>query len=123
MIDIKEYVENVLLTAVQAVFPSVDKLIYRRYDRPTFRRWDAVYIELTDDNPTSCGKLITLDVTGMDIEGIKRTVTEKLNCSIPKHPIAATEYGHGVCPRCKTLITEKYASHCSWCSQAIDWRK
>lgn len=123
MADIKEYVEKTLKTALQAVFPSVVQLLYERYSEPAFRRWDAVYIELAEDSEHRCGKYITVDVTGLDTEGIKRTVTEKLNCSIPKRPIAATEYGHGVCPRCKTLITEKYASHCSWCSQAIDWRK
>lgn len=36
------------------------------------------------------------------------------------HPIAVTSKGHGVCPRCESLVcTEDH--HCQWCGQALDW--
>lgn len=120
MINIKEYVENVLITAVQAVFPGVERLVYTRYDRPVFRKWDALYIELAPDSGLS-SRVITLDVTGMDIEGIRKTVTDSLNSSVPKRPLAATNGGCAACPRCEQLITNR-SPHCEWCGQAIDWR-
>lgn len=115
MIDTKEYVENVLFTAVQAVFPSVARLVYQKYGPPVLRRWDAVYIE------HHAGNTITLDVTDQSIEEIRQTVTDALSRSAPRRPIAATDGGSGACPKCKQLITNR-SPHCEWCGQAIDWR-
>ncbi len=115
MIDVKEYIENILITAVQAVYPSVTKLAYREYGPPILRRWDAVYIE------HDSGGVITLDVTGLSVEEIRRAVTDALSRSAPKRPIAATDGGCGACPKCKQLITNR-SPHCEWCGQTIDWR-
>lgn len=121
MIDTKEYVETVLFTAVKAMYPSVERLVYEKYDHPMFRKHDSVHIDLAPPDEYSCGKSITLDVTGLDIEGIRRTVTDSLYKHIPKRPVAATDGGYGACPKCKQLITDR-TLHCDWCGQAIDWR-
>lgn len=115
MIDIEEYVENILLTAVQAVYPSVEKLAYHQFRPPMFRLWDAVYIE------HKAGNTITLDVSGQSAEEIRQTVSDALSRSTPKRPLAATDGGSGACPKCKQLITNR-SPHCEWCGQAIDWR-
>lgn len=121
MIDTKEYVENVLITAVRAVYPSVERLVYEKYDHPMFRKHDSVHVDLAAPYEYSVGRSITLDVTGMGIEEIRRTVTDNLCRYIPRRPIAATDVGNGACPKCKQLITNR-APHCEWCGQAIDWR-
>ena len=121
MIDIEEYVENVLYAAVKVVYPSVERLVYEKYDHPMFRKHDSVHVDLAPSDEYSCGKSLTLDVTGMNAEEIRQTVSDALSRSTPKRPLAATDGGSGACPKCKQLITNR-SPHCEWCGQAIDWR-
>lgn len=113
--SIKTYIESILLTAIQMQYPSVQRLTYKQYGPPVLRRWDALYI---DDCTAGT---ITLDVTDMSIGEICRTVADRLRIQAARPPIAATNLGSGVCPKCRQLVTDR-APHCVWCGQTIDWR-
>ncbi len=48
----------------------------------------------------------------------------------PKRPLAMTSRGHGVCPRCESLVskhekphTNRTTNQCKWCGQALDWER
>lgn len=50
----------------------------------------------------------------------------------PKRPLAITSRGHGVCPRCESLVSKykhqrnnriRTINQCKWCGQALDWER
>lgn len=130
MIDKKSYIETILFTAVQAVDPLVERMIYQKYDDPKFRKWEAVYIELEGADEYTTGRTISIDVTGMSLTDIIRAVNNRLDVNIPcedneaKPPKAVTSGGYGSCPTCEQLVARKEnrcISYCCWCGQLLRW--